>query len=407
MTTLGLWQRDDVIAALAAGNYGALIKAWRKWTGHSQSEAAARCGLSQPDISELERGRRRATSAAVQGRILDGLGVPPGLRPLPRGSLPIPILTDAPNTDTAARLNDAVTEDRLDQEVLHYLERLLAEHRRIEDRLGARLLLPVVSAQATTLERLARHASGQLHDEALSLCAQYAQFRAWMHHDQRDDASALRLFAQAESQAQEAGDPTMAAHVLSMKAHLAWGAGNPLACVKYAQAAQWTEDRITPGALGMATQMEARGLAILHDAHAADRATDRAEQLLARASANWEDEPRWLYFYDGPWLRLQVGALQLDLGRARRAAETLETALAELNPAYVRDGAWYRAIKARALAAAGDVDGAAVEAIAVLPDAVAINSFALDHLKTTATQLSKRAARTAPVQALVEQLRTP
>ena len=280
----------------------------------------------------------------------------------------------------------------------------LAEHRRIEDRLGARALLPVVSAQAEVLERLTRYAAAPLHDEALSLSAQYAQFRAWMHHDQRDDPTALRLFTEAESQAQEAGDPTMAAHVLSMKAHLAWGAGNPLACVRFAQAAQWAGNKVSPGGLGMATQMEARGLAVLRDADGADRATERAERLLSKATDNWADEPRWLYFYEGPWIRLQVGALQLDLGRAGRAAETLGEALAELDPGYVRDGAWYRAIRARALGAAGDPEAGAAEALAVLPDAVATNAYALDHLRETSTLLSRRAGAAEPVRALAEQL---
>lgn len=399
-----VWEHPELITALAAGDFSALLRGFRKWSGLSQTALGARCALAQSDVSAIEHGRRVVTSASVQQRILDGLGVPPGLRPLPPGALAVPTLAGAPDEDTADRLGAAVAGDRLDRDVLAYLAATLAEHRRIEDRLGARTLLPVVTAQADVLTRLTRYASGALHDEALSLSAQYAQFLAWMRHDQRDDVTALRLFADAETQAQEAGDPTMAAHVLSMKGHLAWGAGKPLATVRYAQAAQWAGSKVTPGGLGMASAMEARGLAVLRDADGADRATDRAEHLLAQAAEHWEDEPRWLYFYGGVWIKLQVGALQLDLGRARAAAETLGQALDDLDPGYVRDGAWYRSIRARALGAAGDPEAAATEALAVLPDALATNGYALDHLRETSAALSRRAGTAEPVRALAERL---
>lgn len=393
-TPAEVWRRADVREALAAQNFGALLRSWRKWTGTSQTKAAALCDLAQSDVSQIERGRRLVTSAAVQQRILDGLSVPAGLRPVVVGSAPIPSAGAQPDTELAARVGATVEHDQLDRPVLDYLERTLAEHRRIEDQLGAKALLPVVTAQSDILGRLVRFAPSPLHDEALSLAAQYSQFEAWMWHDQQQDDKALALFGLAESQAQEAGDPTMAAHVLSLKAHLAWGAGNPLACVRYAEAAQWAGHRITPAAQGMAAQMEARGLAILKDADGTDRKVEEAERLLERASQHWEDEPPWLYFYEGPWMRLQVGALQLDLGRYARAVELLTAALSELDPAYVRDAAWYRAILARAELEAGDAERAVSTALAVLPDAKATNAFALDHIRHTVRKMERRTTKT-------------
>lgn len=384
-----VWHRPEIRDALARGDFGALLRAWRKWTGTSQTKAAALCDLAQPDVSQIECGRRLVTSAAVQQRILDGLGVPAGLRALAVGSALIPSATEPPNGELASRVETAVEHDQLDKPVLDYLERTLAEHRRIEDQLGAKSLLPVVTAQSAILGRLVRYAPSPLHDEALSLAAQYSQFEAWMWHDQQNDGKALELFSKAESQAQEAGNPTMAAHVLSMKAHLAWGAGNPLACVRYAEAAQWAGHRLTPAARGMAAQMEARGLAVLKDAAATDRKVDEAERLLAQAAEHWEDEPPWLYFYEGPWMRLQVGALQVDLGRHSRAMELLTAALDELDAAYVRDAAWYRAILARAEFEAGAADRAAATVLAVLPDAKATNAYAVEHLKATVQRMRR------------------
>lgn len=401
-----VWQRTEIIQAVGEEDFATLLRTWRVATGTSQAAAAALCGLSQPDVSAIEHRHRLVTSAAVRDRILSGLGVPPGMRPRSAGSAPVPTLSEAPDGDTADRVEAAVGGDRLDRPVLDYLTRTLAEHRRMEDRLGARALLPVVAAQAAVLARLMRSAPAGLRDDALSLSAQFDQFLGWMYHDQRDGSASLGRFATAESKAQEAGDPTMAANVLSLKAHLAWSAGNPLASVRFAQAAQWPASRITPAAAGMAAQVEARGLALLRDPDGADEAQARAQALLDRAAQNPEDEPPWLYFYDaeGVWLRMQQGSVQLDLGRAERAVEELEAALGALDPSYVRDAAWYRAVLVRALAVADRIEQAAAAAVAVLPDALATNGFAMDHLKASARLMARRAPSDATVRGLAEAL---
>lgn len=403
---MDVWERPEILRALNGGEYGELLRAWRRATGTTQAVAGSLCGLPQSDVSAIENGRRRVESIAVRDRILKGLDVPAALRPLPSGSAAIPSLGAAPDGDTAERVDRAVGSDRLDPAVLEYLTRTLAEHRRIEDRLGARTLLPVVAAQADILERLARYAPAGLHDDALSLLAQYHQFVAWMCHDQRDEAGALRHFGTAETLSQEAGDPVMAAHVLSMKAHLAWSGKNWLASARFAEAAQWADGRLTPGAAGMATQVHARALALLRDAGAADAAQERAQALLARAAEHPEDEPPWLYFYDGDgvWLAMQQGSVQLDLGRAERAVAELEAALDRLDPSYVRDAAWYRAVLVRALASAGRIEQAAAEALAVLPDAAATNGFAMEHLGQTSRMLTRRAPGDESVRELAEAL---
>jgi hypothetical protein len=157
----------------------------------------------------------------------------------------------------------------------------------------------------------------------------------------------------------------------------------------------------------MAAQMEARGLAVLKDASGADRKADQALHLLDRAAGHWEDEPPWLYFYQGPWMQLQIGALQLDLGRRARAVDLLSDALATLDPAYVRDAAWYRAILARAQFESGDADQAAATALEALPDAKAMNAYALEHLVVTARRLHQRAPSVPGVANLVASVSPP
>ena len=75
----GLWGRADMRQALAERDMGAVITIFRRWTGASQTDVGVLLGLSQPHVSDFERGIRRATSLAMFERFADGLGIP---RPL-------------------------------------------------------------------------------------------------------------------------------------------------------------------------------------------------------------------------------------------------------------------------------------------------------------------------------------
>ena len=84
------WSTPDGLAALRAGDFGAMIRAYRKYTGASQTTVAAKTGLAQSDVSQVENGIRKVTSASVQKRILDGLQVPIHLRDVTGVTAPEP-----------------------------------------------------------------------------------------------------------------------------------------------------------------------------------------------------------------------------------------------------------------------------------------------------------------------------
>src|SRR6266540_4226252 len=75
----GLWERADMRDALDARDMGAVITIFRRWTGASQTDVGVLIGMSQPHVSDFERGIRHATSMAMFERFADGLGIP---RPL-------------------------------------------------------------------------------------------------------------------------------------------------------------------------------------------------------------------------------------------------------------------------------------------------------------------------------------
>lgn len=397
-----LWSHPQLAAAVTSEDWGAVFRTYRKLTGVSQTKLGERVGLVQPDVSDIERGRRRVTSVEVRQRIMAGLGVPSDFQsasvPLNRDTAPVPGLSlpgAAPDEDLLARVTSVVdSSHRVDAATLDWLDRLLAEHRRAEDTIGSRPLVDVMRQQLRTVVDLYAGARGDLADRVVRLASEHAQFLAWMAQDQAQTAAALAWYDRSHEWALEAGDANMAATTLSMKAHMAWSGGRGTRCVRLAEAARWSAPGTSLGVQGMAAQMAARGHALDGQADDAVRLLDEAEGLIRRASEHPEDEPVWMYFYDETWFTLQRGMAALHLSDWRAAVDHLTVGLDALPDEYRRDKTWYRACLAHALAGAGESVQAGSVAVASVPDAAAVGRpHSWNELHTTAALLMRRGAR--------------
>ncbi len=396
---VNLWSHPQLIAAVTDEDWGAAFHTYRRLTGISQMKLGERVGLVQPDVSGIERGRRRVTSTEVRQRIISGLGVPRELladQMLPDKS-PVPALTPAgiaSDEDLLTRVTNVVGgNQRVDTVTLDWLDRLLAEHRRAEDFIGSRPLVGVMRQQLRTVVDLHAGASGHLEERVIRLAAEHAQFLAWMAQDQGSSAAALAWYDRSHEWALEAGDTNMAATTLSMKAHMAWSGGKGSRCVRLAEAARWSAPGASLGVQGMAAQMEARGHALSQDGDKANRLLDEAQDLIGRAGASPEDEPPWLYFYDETWFTLQRGMASLHLRDGQGAAHRLTAGLDALPENYRRDRTWYRSCLAHALAGDGEPEQALAVALASVPDAAEIGRpHAWDELHATAAVLVRLGA---------------
>lgn len=382
-----------------------MFRVYRRLTGLSQTRLGERVGLAQPDVSDIERGRRQVTSSEVRRRIIEGLAVPAHLRPGAARphvqAAPVPGLSlpaSAPNEDLLARVTSVVdSSHRVDEATLDWLDRLLAEHRRAEDLIGSRPLVGVMRQQLQTVVDLYGGARGPLADRVVRLASEHAQFLAWMAQDQDDAATALAWYDRSHEWALEAGDADMAATTLNMKAHMAWSKGRAGRCVKLAEAARWSAPGTTRGVQGMAAQMEARGHALAGDAGSALRLLDEAQSLISRAAERPEDEPVWMYFYDETWFTLQRGMAALHLRDWRAAVDHLTVGLRALPDDYRRDKTWFRACLSHALAGAGEFAQAGTIAMASVLDAAAVGRpHSWNELHTTAAILVRRGAKEGP-----------
>jgi hypothetical protein len=292
------------------------------------------------------------------------------------------------------RIASAVDDPpRVDMPVVEWLERTLAEHRRVEDLLGARPLLGLVRAQLCAVAEFTRAAPGSLSDRLIGLTSQYAQFLAWMSVDTHDHAAGMAWYDRAHDWAVQAGDMNMAATTLSMKAHVAWSTGDPRLCIEMAMAARCCDGSLTPGVRGMAAQMGARGHALAGEAGQARAFLGEAQILLGQAAGNPGGEPPWMYFYGENWLRLQRGMCEAHLGSWASAADLLEAGLAALPECYRRDRAWYGACLAHAWAEAGAAEQAESVALRFAADITRVNSYARGELREAGLALGRRGAR--------------
>ncbi|MFE6158945.1 helix-turn-helix domain-containing protein [Streptomyces sp. NPDC056486] len=391
-----LWSHPQLVAAVTSEDWGAVFRTYRKLTGVSQTKLGERVGLAQSDVSDIERERRRITSVEVRQRIVSGLGIP--LNPQTVTATPVPGLSlpgTTPDEDLLTRVTSVVdSSHRVDAATLDWLDRLLAEHRRAEDRIGSRPLVDVMRQQLRTVVDLYAGARGPLADRVVRLASEHAQFLAWMAQDQAQAAAALVWYDRSHEWALEAGDANMAATTLSMKAHMAWSGGRGTRCVRLAEAAHWSAPGTSQGVQGMAAQMAARGHALEGEADDAHRLLAEAQGLIHRASENPEDEPVWMYFYDETWFTLQRGMAALHLRDWREAVNQITVGLAALPDEYRRDKTWYRACLAHALAGADEPAQAASVAVAIVPDAAAIGRpHSWNELHTTAAVLKRRGAK--------------
>lgn len=382
-------------------SFGVVVR--RAMDEHGWSlRATARATHYDPGyLSRVLRGVRRPTPDLAR-RLDDVLALDGALTALvemenvgPLPSLPLPTLS--PDPDLYDRLTAVVEHPRrVDEHAVAWLEKCLAEHRRAEDTLGSGPVLAVVRAQLDTVAGLTRDVrTPALRDRLVSLAAQYGQFMAWLCNDQQDKGAALAWYDRAHGWAVEAADPSMAATTLSMKAHIAWSMRDGAGCLRLGEAARWHDQRTSRGVAGMATQMQARGHALLGEADAARRLLDEAEAVIRDASQRPEDEPDWMYFYGDTWFLAQRGMVELDLGAGEQAADMIGRALAELPSTYRRDRAWFQACLARAHLLSDDLEAATSTGLATVTDAHAVNPYAVGELKGVASAASTRSTRIA------------
>ncbi|MGH3921682.1 MAG: hypothetical protein ACRDTT_02200, partial [Pseudonocardiaceae bacterium] len=272
----------------------------------------------------------------------------------------------APGVEWPRLVRTIQAPERVDAEIVGYLQRVLEEHDTADNLRGERHLIDVVAAQMRFVDHLRRGARGEVRNELLTVGARYAEFAGWLHHDAGDTQAATYWTDRAMEWAQEAGNDVCVSSILTEKANQAKGQRDADRAISLARAAQRTIGSLPPRARAVAMQQEAQGHGLASDELACHRLFDQALELLAIAEREQDPGPgRWC---TEAHIEIQRATCWLRLERPQQAVDLFEFQLATLPVRYHRDRGKYLARQAIAHAANRDPD----QAVAVGHKALAI-----------------------------------
>ncbi|MGH8932897.1 MAG: helix-turn-helix domain-containing protein [Egibacteraceae bacterium] len=255
--------------------------------------------------------------------------------------------------------------ERVDAEIIGYLQRVLEEHIVVDKRLGPRQLIGVVASQMGFIDRLRKGARDTVRNELLTVGARYAEFAGWLYQDAGDAHAAMYWTDRAMEWAHEALNHMLVSYLLMRKSHQARDQRDTERVIGLAQAAQHVSGPLTARVRALAVQEEAQGHALAGDEVSCHRKLDEALELVARSHRDGVPAPGQGRYCTEVYIELQRANGWLELGHPRRAIHLYETQLAKLPAVQQRDSGVYKARHAIAHAAGDPEQAAAIGHIAL------------------------------------------
>jgi transcriptional regulator with XRE-family HTH domain len=365
--------------------FGAELRRRRLAAGMSLGDLALRVHYSKSYLSKIERGRK-APSLDLARRCdatLGSDGALTALAPVARPDTPMP--PDGPVDDrwvisidstgrgmfgAAAHLDPAAAgavspltwampagrPHHRGSAELGPFRVMFDEMRRLGQSTAPAAMLPVLIAQTHALRLLASTATSSARNKALLLASRFAEYTGWIAQEAGDDHGALWWTDRAVELAAAGDDQQLAAYALVRRGLVAMYRYDARETVAVATRAQTV--RCSPRIRGLAALREAQGHALAGSYDQCRNALDRAAALLAEASAADDGLPVLGSTTVRDPVAMVTGWCMHDLGRPRRAMETLESELAAVPDHAHRTLARIGVRYSLALVAAGELEHA-------------------------------------------------
>lgn len=440
--------------ALAAWDFGTVVRLVRRRSGLSQKAVRELTGLTQGFISDLERGLKQVNGRETIIDLLTGLGLPADLRPLllaPFAQAESQRLVEAIDPAlpwTAARMVTsleaavggamnglnrrsviaALGGAGLTQYILQAAvapPEAVATTARNGISVSDQLLTSLQSTTDALRQADASHGSGNLaraatahlkvllrllkegdFDEATgrrlaAVTADTAIQTGWYHFDSGAHTAAHNLLLGALRAAHASGDSRLRAGALSFIAIHGYSAGDPRDAITATRTArQIITDQDAPALHAMLLTRQARGHARLREDRQALTALEEAQALCARGRG--EDDPHWLYWINLGEIMGQTGSCLLDLGRPDQAAQAFADARNAFSPDEIRTRAQFLSRAATAQMRAGDVEAGSATGHEVLALVDGVRSARLDDNLDAMLTEARRYSSAAPARDLLE-----
>ena len=346
--------RGSLREPLAAGAWSTVLSMLIA-AGLTQTEIAARTGLSQAHISRLASGRSRTPTIATIRALCDGLGIPrwmAGLadaRPEEDTTKRRTLLGGALGAAVAGATAAAGREAPVDTQLLTVTT---TAYRRMEQSTPSRPLIGAVAAHLSLVRQLA--ARSQAAERSLhSVVSETAGLAAWIYADLDDTANARRCYRLAVTAAQRSGHPLLPAYMIASMGQYAVSIGDAAPGLRLIRQARASLPKGAPSvALAWLDTMEAVALAWMAD-RSAMPLLDQAERRLS----GWHDTVwPWVFRFDEARVTAYRALAASRLGLIRTAEAAFQVT-ADI-PQSPKQRILATIEHARALAKAGQIDAA-------------------------------------------------
>jgi transcriptional regulator with XRE-family HTH domain len=266
----------------------------------------------------------------------------------------LPGLSFADLQQIASTLTEASRQ--ADAPAITHFRTQLAAYKQDDGTLGPKRALPVVLGMLGAIEQSAREAAANVRRDLLSVGADAAEFAGWLYRDiHRPDIAAF-WYDRAMEWAQEADDPAMQGYVLLKKSQVAYDERDAVRLFTLAEAAGNARWQLPRRVQAEVAQQAALGAAMLGEPLVSvRRRLDDAQGLLGSAA---DDHQELGSYFTESTLLLRNAVTLTEAGKPSMAAELFGDVLAA-GGLSARDGGFFNARRAAALALSGEPDEAA------------------------------------------------
>lgn len=278
---------------------GSIIRAARTAARLSQAELGERTGFSQPVISRLERGQRRATDIDVLGRVGRELKIPPRQLGLAEQEPPVnrrEFLSTAGAAAVAAALPAVAPAPDIDYAT--GLRTVTGTYRRMDALMPGRDLIAPVSAHLAIGRQLLERTTGSDQADVAAAVSETAGLAAWLEWDGSNVGNARSNYLLAMRTARHSGSELLRAYMTGSLASMV--IANEDAAEGFVLLRQ-AREQLGPEPSSIADAWLSCQEAVAHattgDAVQADLLLGRADDLVERVPSESPPWP-WVFVFD-------------------------------------------------------------------------------------------------------------
>ncbi|MGH3908633.1 MAG: hypothetical protein ACRDTE_31285, partial [Pseudonocardiaceae bacterium] len=255
------------------------------------------------------------------------------------------------------RVAASVQGKRVDQAVVDDLERVADARRRLNDTLGGGTVFRATREDLRLVTEMLGNAryTEEVGRRLYGVAAEFARLAGWMAYDSNQEALAQRYFMAGLRAAHSSGDRALGANILGFMSIQA-RYRDPRDAVRMAESALSKAQDLTPAIVASLQGRLTVSAACVGDATTANKAQGRMFESMAAVDP--AVEPPYMYWWSEAEAHYFAGQSACALSNPRQAETHYRSAMAHLDPSFIRDRSSWLLRLATARVQLRELDGA-------------------------------------------------